>query len=318
MGTANYLNLIERYHEFESAIRELIGSIATGVAEPDIASDQEIQRSTLVSIAHHYPFVDILYVLDADGIQISEYVADRDRHVSHKRDKGRGRDRSQRPYYLAANDQEEVVITQPYLSSADRQLCISASRRVVAPGGQVAYIVLDFDLEQMISFLMGDTARQRFEPFFKGVYVVIATGLLAVVGLLLWSAFTEGLAALSQSSGPSHQLKPFSMIIFLTLGLAIFDLAKTTLEEEVLMTKDVFRHSAVRRTITRFVAAILIAISIEALLLMFKAALGQGENLMQASMMMLGSVGLLIGLGIYVYLGAKAEDLLLARKRRGQ
>ena len=59
-------------------------------------------------------------------------------------------------------------------------------------------------------------------------------------------------------------------------------------------------------------AAILIAVSIEALLIMFQSALGIGENmLVQAVWMMLAAVGLLVGLGIYVYLGAKAEALLL-------
>jgi len=77
------------------------------------------------------------------------------------------------------------------------------------------------------------------------------------------------------------------------------------------MHKDIFRHSSTRRTITRFMAAILIAVSIESLLLMFKAALGESDQLNQAVSMMLAAVGLLIGLGVYVYLGARAEAILL-------
>jgi hypothetical protein len=116
---------------------------------------------------------------------------------------------------------------------------------------------------------------------------------------------------------PSHveSIRPFSAIIFITLGMAIFDLAKTTLEEEVLMHKDIFRHSSTRRTITRFMAAIMIAVSIEALLLMFKSAIGVGDYLASATWMMLSAVALMVGLGIYVYLGAKAERDLSALKR---
>ena len=117
-----------------------------------------------------------------------------------------------------------------------------------------------------------------------------------------------------QSPDAVH-LRPFGVIIFLTLGLAVFDLGKTILEEEVLMHKDIFRHSSTRRTITRFVAAILIAVSIEALLLMFKAALGQGDGMLAAVSMMFTAIGLLVGLGIYVFLGAQAEVALL--KQRG-
>lgn len=48
---------------------------------------------------------------------------------------------------------------------------------------------------------------------------------------------------------------------------------------------------------------------------MFKAALGGGENLAAAVWMMLAAVGLLVGLGLYVYLGALAEQTLLAARR---
>ena len=163
----------------------------------------------------------------------------------------------------------------------------------------------------IVEFLMGDEKRRKFQPFFKYIYGVIVFGLFCVVATLLYSAFHELYLATSAAVGSADShLKPFGVIIFLTLALAIFDLGKTTLEEEVLMHKDIFRHSSPRRTITRFVAAILIAVSIEALLLMFKAALGQGDGLVPAVWMMLAAVGLLIGLGLYVYLGAKAEALL--------
>lgn len=76
------------------------------------------------------------------------------------------------------------------------------------------------------------------------------------------------------------------------------------------MHKDIFRHSSTRRTITRFISTILIAISIEALLTMFKASLGEMKYVQPAIGMMFAVVGLLVGLGIYVFLGAKAELLL--------
>tara|TARA_Y100000782_G_scaffold53925_1_gene60084 strand:- start:13415 stop:13654 length:240 start_codon:yes stop_codon:yes gene_type:complete len=55
----------------------------------------------------------------------------------------------------------------------------------------------------------------------------------------------------------------------------------------------------------------LIAVSIEALLTMFKAALGQVEYVIPAVLMMFAVVGLLLTLALYVYLGAKPEDVLM-------
>ncbi len=81
------------------------------------------------------------------------------------------------------------------------------------------------------------------------------------------------------------------------------------------MHKDILRHSSTRRTFTRFIAAILIAVSIEALMLMFKGALSGGMEMQQGVWMMLTAVGLLVGLGLYVYFGARAEAILLGLRK---
>jgi len=61
-------------------------------------------------------------------------------------------------------------------------------------------------------------------------------------------------------------------------------------------------------------------VSIESLLLMFKAALGEGDGILAAVAMMATVAALLIALGVYVYLGSRAEVHLLAwhkGQRRG-
>ena len=267
-------------------------------------------------MARHFPFVSLLFTLDPQGVQTSDnvYCPRRNQQLQPG---GLGKDRSQRPYFQATIEQTGVTITEPYLSSASGTLCISASiRGFDAEGKLLGYVVLDINLSETIEFLMGDVLRRRFQPGFRAVYILIVAGLFTVVGALLWAAFTDVLHVFDagQTREAIH-LRPFGAIIFLTLGLAVFDLGKTILEEEVLMHKDIFRHSSTRRTITRFVAAILIAVSIEALLLMFKAALGQGEGMLAAVSMMFTAIGLLVGLGIYVFLGAQAEVALL--KQRG-
>ena len=316
MVAMSYLNTIERYHEYRVAIRELLGSILAGISHDRLFAEPAALQEAMCTVAGHYPFVSLLFTLDARGIQTSDniYCPRRNRPMGAE---GRGKDRSQRPYFLPASETEGVTVTEPYLSTASGTLCISASLRGKdAQGNILGYTVLDIDLGETIEFLMGDVLRRRFQPGFRAIYSFIVAGLFAVVGALLWAAFSEvaHLFDPGQARDAVH-LRPFGVIIFLTLGLAVFDLGKTILEEEVLMHKDIFRHSSTRRTITRFVAAILIAVSIEALLLMFKAALGQGEGMLAAVWMMFTAIGLLVGLGIYVFLGAQAEVALL--KQRG-
>jgi len=319
MSTMSYISVIERYHDYRDAIHELLASIASGIAETRILKDKTQQIEAMQMLGHTYPFVDLLYVLDKSGVQISDNVGISATHEYAYT--GKGRDRSQRPYFVGMKDSQQILVTEPYLSNTNRDLCVSTAIRMCDPKSNEEYIlVLDIDLPSTLEFLMGDTARRRFQPAFKAVYSGISIGLFLVVIALLYIAFEDLIIMATPDAFLDNppdvkdkSLQPFGIIIFLTLALAIFDLGKTTLEEEVLMHKDIFRHSSTRRTITRFIAAILIAVSIEALLLMFKSALGETEHLVPAVFMMLAAVGLLIGLGIYVYLGAKAETLLMKK-----
>ena len=339
MSTMNYLGVIERYREHRAGLQELLASILSGIATPELIGNSAALRNTMHTLTAYYPFADLIYTLDQNGVQTSDSISnDKQPGRSHRAalsletrprnsgnttatprytNAGQGSDRSQRPYFLLAHNTTKVVVTEPYLSCASNKLCISAVVQLHdTANAQPGYLVLDLDLAKTIAIFMGDSSRGRFQPLFKFIYVMIVLGLFSVVVVLLYSAFTD-IAALFQVGHTldAIKLKPFSVIIFLTLALAIFDLGKTILEEEVLMHKDILRHSSTRRTITRFIAAILIAVSIEALMLMFKGALNNGAETIQGVWMMLTAVGLLLALGLYVYFGARAEAVLLGLRK---
>ena len=306
----NYISVIERYHEYQNSIHKLMASITAGTFDEAFFKDPSLLTHSMKWLGRNYPFVELMFTLSSDGRQISPNVSNRI-FTNDKINDGLGIDRSYRPYFVKANNNDGIIVTEPYLSSSSHNLCISTALKHVNKAGEVmGILVIDIDLAQAIEFLMGDRKRKKFHPFFVSIYTCIAIGLFFIVGILLFSAGDEIASLLHNPNPKDLQLKPFGIIIYLTLALAIFDLGKTTIEEEVLMHKDIFRHSSTRRTITRFIATILIAVSIEALLLMFKSVLGSPEYLAKAVAMMATSVGLLIGLGIYVYLGAKAETLL--------
>ncbi|WP_330925540.1 PDC sensor domain-containing protein [Candidatus Sororendozoicomonas aggregata] len=306
----NYLSVIERYNEYQDAIHELMASIVTGIFDEKLLEDECALSRAMTWLSKKYPFVELIFTLDANGVQTSQNIAPSffSNNISST---GQGVERHQRPYYKLAQDSDSVVVTPPYLSTSSQHLCISAALRCTHDNGSTkGFLIIDITLAQAIEFLMGDRQRKKFHPLFISIYSFIVLGLFAVVGILLFSAGSSIYAMLQNPSAPDFHLQPFGIIIYLTLALAIFDLGKTTLEEEVLMHKDIFRHSSTRRTITRFISAILIAVSIESLLLMFKSVLVSPEYLTKAVAMMVAAVGLLVGLGIYVYLGSKAEAIL--------
>ena len=316
MSKMSHLNVLENYKEHRNAIHSMLSSIISCFAnENTFEKNQNELAETLNSLSDYYPFISLLYLLDANGKQLCMNVPGSNFQDHPKT--GRGNDRSKRPYYLLSVKTDSVAVTEPYLSSIKCELCLSASLKITDESGDVSgIIVLDIDLSAILSFLTGDSKRVHFEPYFKVIYSLIVLGLFIVSLILLYASMNETLKVIQMLlANPDDVVMPFGVVIYLTLALAIFDLAKTTLEEEVLLYKDILRHSSTRRTITRFVAAIIIAVSIEALLMIFKAALGGGEHILDAVWVMLSSAILLLALGVYVYLGSKAEVLLMNNKQ---
>jgi hypothetical protein len=212
---------------------------------------------------------------------------------------------------VAAREQlNRAVVTKPYLSSATHQLSVSAVLHLVDDdGNDLGYLVLNFNLQRLIAYLNGDGRRTRFHPWFQGIYGLIGGMLVLVSALLLYSAGEAMLKVFD--AGNNIATGAFGIVIMITLGMSIFDLGKTILEEEVLVTKDIHHHDATRRTISRLMAAIIIAVSIESLLLMFKSLLdggdGGGTQLISAVWMLLAAVAMLVGLGVYLRLSREGN-----------
>lgn len=273
--------------------------------------DREAQQQAINNLNYSYPFVELIYSLDDHGIQLmdsvySPTVSDRKRRSFNK-----GSDRSKRPYVIVAYEQfNRVVVTQPYLSTATHQLSISGVQHLSNENGKdMGYLVLNFNLQRLITYLNGDGLRSYFHPWFQAVYGLIGCMLVLVSALLLYSA-AESMFKVFED-GNHIATSAFGIVIIITLGMSIFDLGKTILEEEVLLNKDIHHHDTTRRTISRFMAAIIIAVSIEALLLMFKSLLYGGSGsvqLINAVWMLLAAVAMMSGLGVYLWLSRENKN----------
>jgi len=92
----------------------------------------------------------------------------------------------------------------------------------------------------------------------------------------------------------------FKATILLTLSLAIFDLAKTLIEEEVLGRHKEHNISGPHKSMVKFLGSIIIALSIEALMLVFKFAITDPQMLVNAIYIIGGVALLIISLAIYI------------------
>lgn len=301
MTPRNYLYLLNKYDEYQSAIDQLLGSIVTTLSPQRFARSAGELEAIVNKLHASYPFVELIYCLDDSGNQISNSAAAPGIADSKRREGGLGSDRSNRVYYTSAlRNSEGITVTAPYLSSATHQLALSAVQRYRDGDDKTCYLVINVNLEKLITFLNGDDLRRRVHPLFQIVYGIIGVMLVLVAGLLLLTAGISLWDVMREHTNTATEA--FGIVILITLGLAIFDLGKTILEEEVLMHKDVHHQGSTRRTISRFMSAIVIAVSIEALLLMFKSLLGDATHLNSAVAMLVAAVALLVGLGAYLRL----------------
>lgn len=301
MTPRNYLYLLRKYDEYQPQIERLLSSIVTALMPRKLESDPDQLQSTVNRLYRSYPFVELIYCLDDQGLQTTVSASAPGIDDSKRTEPGLCSDRSNRAYYTAAVKNEEIsTVTAPYLSNATHQLAISAVQRYTTMDNNVGYLVINFNLEKVIIFLNGDEFRRRVHPFFQVVYAIIGIMLVLVSGLLLFYGGKNMYAVIHDHLNAPIQI--FGTVILITLGLAIFDLGKTILEEEVLLHKDIHHEGSTRRTISRFMSAIVIAVSIESLLLMFKSLLGGTDHLNSAVLMLFAAVAMLVGLGVYLKL----------------
>jgi hypothetical protein len=115
--------------------RDAIGSLMTEIMQPlhklgsSLRDDDEVLIQVMRELVIRYSFIELLYSLDENGIQRSENISV-DRTLSvHKGSNQRGKDRSTRPYYQQAKARSDLVITEPYVSMATCDYCISRLRR---------------------------------------------------------------------------------------------------------------------------------------------------------------------------------------------
>jgi len=247
-----------------------------------------------------------VYLLNEKGDQVTPtYLPD----GSHT-DTCIGQRRSNRAYYYRAMKEKRCTITDPYPSLITQDLTITASKPIFNSEGEIKYVAcLDMPLSAVLKIAHPMPMKSISGRFFRFGYAAF-TLVLAMVAMLL---FLKGVGYFFSQGLNIHEIDVksiFNATILLTLALAIFDLVKTLFEEEVLGRHSENQNAAdPHKTMVRFMGSIIIALSIEALMLVFKFAMTEPEKLIN-SVYIIGSVAmLLISLAIYIkFTGKKIEE----------
>jgi len=234
-----------------------------------------------------------VYLLDTMGVQVTPT------YTANTQIDDTGKIRANRAYYYRAVREERCTITDPYPSLITGGLTITASQPIFSENGTLKYVVcLDMPLDEVLKISHLNTMDSFFSKFFKYTYSTFAFALIAVAMLL----FFNGIGTFFEKISVTHLIigDMFKATILLTLSLAIFDLAKTLIEEEVLGRHKEHNISGPHKTMVKFLGSIIIALSIEALMLVFKFAITDPQMLVNAIYIIGGVALLIISLAIYI------------------
>ncbi|MRJ02017.1 MAG: hypothetical protein GXO19_01615 [Epsilonproteobacteria bacterium] len=249
------------------------------------------------------PLAEAFYVLDKTGMQIIDAIS-----TNPEYRKGKGINRSQRAYYYRAVREKRCILTDPYPSLLTHELTVTASYPVYDDQKNLHYIVcVDISLKDLLKMFHPSSIDSLFGQFSKVSYAFFTTALMLVAVLL----FFKGMMSVLVHGIHFHNLdikEIFESTILITLSLAIFDLVKTLFEEEVLGKHRRKQTSDIHKTMIRFLGSIIIALSIEALMLVFKFAIIGPEKILYAVYLVVGVTLLLIGLAFYLKSTANIKE----------
>jgi multisubunit Na+/H+ antiporter MnhC subunit len=238
---------------------------------------------------------EALYVLDKNGVQISDNITNKDEFKSSK-----GQNRSTRAYFYRAVQERRCVLTDPYPSSLTNKLTVTAAYPVYDENDELRYVVcLDIFLGDLLKITKPTSLQSNFGSFTKLAYTMFSAALLSIAFLLFYNS-VENLLKNGILQALQNIDMMFKSTILLTLSLAIFDLVKTIFEEEVLGRNETNEAHDIHKTMVRFLGSIVIALAIEALMLVFKFAITDPKNMISAIYLIGGVSILLISLAFYV------------------
>ena len=137
------------------------------------------------------------------------------------------------------------------------------------------------------------------------LFVVSAAALIALAGIQIWS----GIHLFAQSSLSERLNSVLEAIALLTVAVAALELAQTILEEEVLREAHMSAPTRVRRFLSRFMVVLVVSLSIETVVLVFRFSQEHPEYLPYAASVGMTAALLLAAWGVFIRLNRAAEEL---------
>jgi heme/copper-type cytochrome/quinol oxidase subunit 4 len=132
-----------------------------------------------------------------------------------------------------------------------------------------------------------------------------AVALIGLAALQLW----QGIQIFDDVPLNERLNAVLESIAVLTVAVAALELGQTILEEEVQREAQMSAPTRVRRFLSRFMVVLVVALTIEALVLVFRYSHEAPENMAYAAIVAFSAAALMVGWGVFIRLNTGAEEL---------
>lgn len=248
-----------------------------------------IKNENLDEVFLYFSSLDTIYAVDENFIQLSP-IFNRDRKETAS-SKGKLKKTLQENIDI---ENKEYYISSPYMSAKTGKYTITLVKKI-----DDRFIALDFNLFKLLNeYNHIDTISKIFANASKVVYGIIGMSLTIFALILVFYAIYDFLNNLFLVSNNLFE-SIFKSTIALTLGLAIFDLAKNLLEHEVVFKEHNHEAHGGNKLLIKFLISIIIALSIEALMMVFKIVIYDYKDILYAVYLLIAIGFLLITMSQY-------------------
>lgn len=250
----------------------------------------DIKSENLDEAFLHFNALETIYAVDHNFLQLSP-IFNRDKNhgelINNKIKKTLKKN-------INIDEDKEYFISSPYIANKTNRYTITFVKKI-----DERLIALDFDLFKLLNeFNHMDTRSKLFISSVKLIYGIIGISLTLFALILIFYAIYDFWNNLFiESSNIFHSI--FKSTIALTLGLAIFDLAKNLLEHEVVFKEHFNEAHGGNKLLIKFMISIIIALAIEALMMVFKIAINDYKDISYAVYLLLAIGFLLISMSQY-------------------
>ena len=137
------------------------------------------------------------------------------------------------------------------------------------------------------------------------LFLLAGAALIALAAVQLW----QGIQLFESAPLLPRLNAVLESIAVLTVAVAALELGQTILEEEVHRQAQMSAPTRVRRFLSRFMVVLVVALSIETVVLVFRLSQDQPESLPYAAAVGAAAALMLVAWGLFIHLNRSAEEL---------